>query len=199
MSRIARVTLLFFLIALASGCAKKTLVAMAPDPDGKPGIISVETEAGSVTMETPYQATTVGDVKDQPGAPVQLGKEAVEKIFKEALSVQPQRPFHYLLYFKGETTLTSDSAKLLPDIIATIRKRNSIDISVVGHTDTLGSKEFNTALSHDRAKAVKALLVGQGVEGNTIRTTSHGKENPLIPTGDNVYEPKNRRVEVVVR
>ena len=104
-----------------------------------------------------------------------------------------------LLYFKGETTLTSDSAKLLPDIIATIRKRNSNDISVVGHTDTLGSKEFNTTLSHDRAKAVKALLVGQGVEENSIRTTSHGKENPLIPTGDNVYEPKNRRVEVVVK
>ena len=184
MSRMARFTLLFFLIALASGCAKKTLVAMAPDPDGKPGIITVLNEAGSVTIETPYQATKIGDAKDQPDAPVQLGKEAVEKIFKEALSVQPQRPLHYLLYFKGETTLTSDSAKLLPDIIATIRKR---------------SKDFNTTLSHDRAKAVKALLVGQGVEENSIRTTSHGKENPLIPTGDNVYEPKNRRVEVVVK
>ncbi len=191
--------MLFFLIALANGCARQTLVAMAPDPDGKPGIISVLTEAGSVTLETPYQATTIGDAKDQPDAPVQLGQEAVEKIFQEALSVQPQRPIHYLLYFTGETTLTPDSANLLPDIIATIKERNSADISVVGHTDTLGSKEINIALSHDRAEAVKALLVGEGVEENSIRTTSHGKENPLIPTGDNVYEPKNRRVEVVVR
>ena len=54
-------------------------------------------------------------------------------------------------------------------------------------------------LSSNRAKAVKDLLVKQGAESNDIRTTSHGKENLLIPTGDNVYEPRNRRVEVVVR
>lgn len=199
MSRMARFSLLVLLIALASGCAKKTLVALAPDPDGKIGRVSVENAAGSVTIESPYQATTIGDAKEQPAAPVPLGKEAVEKIFKEALSIQPERPIHYLLYFQEENTLTSASIQLLPEIIAAIQERNANDISVVGHTDTLGTKEYNTALSNDRATAVKDLLVRQGAETNAIRTTSHGKENPLIPTGDNVYEPRNRRVEVVVR
>jgi len=199
MFRMARFSLLVLLIALASGCAKKTMVALAPDPDGKIGRVSVENTAGSVTIESPYQATTVGGAKKQPTAPVLLGKEAVEKIFKEALSIQPERPLHYLLYFKEDTSLTSGSVKLLPDILAAIQDRNSNDISVVGHTDTLGTKGFNTTLSIDRAMAVKDLLVKQGVDPNAIQTTSHGKENPLIPTGDNVYEPRNRRVEVVVR
>lgn len=199
MSRIARFSLLFLLIALISGCAKSMLVALAPDPDGKIGRVSVENAAGSITIEKPYQATTIGDAEEQPAEPVQLGKEAVEKIFKEALSIQPERPLHFLLYFQEENTLTSTSVKLLPEIIAAIRERNSNDISVVGHTDTLGTKEYNTLLSKDRAVTVKDLLVRQGADRNAIRITSHGKENPLIPTGDNVYEPRNRRVEVVVR
>jgi len=199
MNSIARIALLFLLLALTSGCAKKTLVALVPDPDGKTGSISVESAGGSVTIDTSYQATTIGDTKTQPSAPVQMAKETLDTIFKEALSVQPKQPFHFLLYFRQDTTLTPESAKLLPNIIATIQERNSNDISVIGHTDTLGSKEYNTTLSKDRASAVKKLLIKQGAEATAIRTTSHGKENPLIPTADNVSEPRNRRVEVVVR
>ena len=199
MGTMARLALLLLLIALASGCAKRTLVALAPDPDGKTGSLTFGNQAGSVSIDAPYQATYVGDANVRPTAPIDLGKDALDKIFAEALSIQPKRPLHFLLYFKEDITLTSDSAKLLPDIIAAIRERNSTDISVVGHTDTIGNSEYNTVLSRNRAKAVKDLLVKQGAESNDIRTTSHGKENLLIPTGDNVYEPRNRRVEVVVR
>ena len=199
MTGIIRCTLIFLLIFLSSGCAKKTLVALVPDPDGKVGSIIVESEAGNVIIDAPYQATTLADIKEQPAVPVDISKEKLNRMFKEALSIQPQRPLHFLLYFKRDTTLTDTSLKSLPEIIAAISDRKSQDISVVGHTDTLGSEEFNTALSHERAIAVKKLLIEKGAQENAIRTTSHGKENPLIPTGDNVFEPRNRRVEVVVR
>ena len=199
MNSIARLALLLLLITLTSGCAKKMLVALVPDPDGTIGSISVESTAGSVTIDTSYQATTIGDAKAQPSAPENIGKEKLDTIFKEALSIQPKQPIHFLLYFRQDTTLTPDSTKLIPNIMATIKERNANDISVVGHTDTLGSNEYNTALSRDRANSVKKLLVKQGVESSAIRTTSHGKENPLIPTADNVSEHRNRRVEVVVR
>jgi outer membrane protein OmpA-like peptidoglycan-associated protein len=175
------------------------LVALVPDPDGKVGSISVESAAGSVTIDTSYQATTIGDPQKLPSTPAPVTKKKLDKIFKEALSVQPEQPRHFLLYFQEGTVLTDASVRLLPDIIASIKKRNSDDISVIGHTDTLGSKEYNTALSIRRAMAVRTLLIARGTESKAIRTTSHGKENPLIPTGDNVSEPRNRRVEVVVR
>ena len=88
---------------------------------------------------------------------------------------------------------------MLPDIIATIKTRRSEHISVVGHSDTLGDKTYNLDLSKRRALAVKKLLVKKGVDEAFIETTSHGEENPLIKTADNVGNPKNRRVEVVVR
>jgi len=199
MGFLVRLILLLSFISFGSGCANKTLVALAPDPDGKVGALTVTTDAGSVAIDQAYQATTVHDPKEVPTKPAALEKDAVDRMFAEALSIQPKRPEHFLLYFDKETTLNAASQNLIPAILAGIRERGSEDISVIGHTDTVGSAEYNTELSRRRAAAVKELLVGQGVPPDAVRVTSHGKENPLVPTGDNVYEPRNRRVEVDVR
>ena len=74
-----------------------------------------------------------------------------------------------------------------------------MDTSVVGHTDTAGSKEYNYRLSRRRAEAIARLLVAGGVAPDLLEITSHGKDNPVVPTGDNVSEPRNRRVEVTIR
>jgi outer membrane protein OmpA-like peptidoglycan-associated protein len=70
---------------------------------------------------------------------------------------------------------------------------------VVGHTDTVGDKLYNYKLSLKRARALASLLVSKGVDRSILEITSHGKDNPLVPTGDQVSEPRNRRVEVTVR
>jgi len=54
-------------------------------------------------------------------------------------------------------------------------------------------------LSNRRARAVTDLLIEKGIDKDQIETTSHGEENPIVKTEDNVSEPKNRRVEVFVR
>ena len=84
-------------------------------------------------------------------------------------------------------------------MLKTIRDRVPVDISVVGHTDTVGEKEYNYALSLKRAKAVASILHEKGVDPSILDITSHGKDNPLVPTGDQVSEPRNRRVEITVR
>jgi len=181
------------------GCAGKTLVALAPDPDGKVGGVTVHNRAGTVDLDRAYQATVAAAADQAPEAPVQLEREAVQARFAEALASQPLRPVHFLLYFDKDARLTAASNELLEEVTRAIRERNSEDISVIGHTDTVGSSEYNNELSRRRALTVKDLLVGRGVPAGQIRVTSHGKENPLIPTADNVYEPRNRRVEVDVR
>ncbi len=76
---------------------------------------------------------------------------------------------------------------------------NSPYISVIGHTDTAGDNQYNLRLSQNRALAVRRLLIHKGIIPAHIKSTSHGEENPLIKTADNVHEQRNRRVEVVVR
>ncbi len=73
---------------------------------------------------------------------------------------------------------------------------NNYTIVLNGHTDTVGGAEYNFKLSLKRAEAVKAALIKRGVPADVIRTFGFGKTDPAIATGDNVAEPKNRRVEI---
>ncbi|GAM08088.1 outer membrane protein A [Geobacter sp. OR-1] len=195
-----QIPLLVILMLVIAGCASNgTMVVLTPDPDGKTGSAMISNQAGNVELTAPNQATTVSDSSKLPTTPAQMDKEAIARLFADTLSIEPKPPVHYLLYFEKDLTLTSDSSGLLPEILRVIGERASTDISVVGHTDSVGSREYNLTLSRSRANSVRDKLVENGVDANHIKTTSHGKENPLIKTGDNVNEPRNRRVEVVIR
>ena len=176
------------------------MVVLVPDPNGTVGSITVSNQSGSVTMDTANQATTVKGPTTSPSTPVDLEKGTIEKVFSEAIAIQPLPPVHFILYFqKASTALTTESTQLLPAILTAIQERNATDISVVGHTDTAGDKQYNLRLSKRRADVVASRLIEKGVDQKYIQTTSHGEENPIVKTADNVSEPLNRRVEVVVR
>jgi OmpA-OmpF porin, OOP family len=187
----------FFLIA---GCAKKTTVVLLPDPDGRVGQVTVSTDIGSLDISQAREATTVTGRDSRPSPPAILSEAAIAADFSPVLTILPERPVHFILYFTSQTTeLTAASLGTLPKILASITQRNARDISVIGHTDTAGDRQYNLQLSRKRAAAVRSILIEQGVDPDDIHATSHGEENPLIKTADNVHEPRNRRVEVVVR
>ena len=116
------------------------------------------------------------------------------------MAAEPPTPEKFCLYFKsGTTQLNDDSLLLLPEILASIHKRQSCDISVNGHTDRVGSEAYNQDLSLRRALRVQALLIEAGINPAFLSTASHGEGNPLVHTSDNVAEPRNRRVETIIR
>ncbi len=188
------------LLLLLSGCAKKTMVVLLPDPEGKVGHVTVSTDVGSLDITKAREATVVKGREYEPAPPKILSEDEIKAQFSSALEALPVQPVHFILYFKGDSTgLTADSRNTLPTILASIHNRRSQDISVIGHTDTAGSRQYNLQLSRKRASAIKKILIQKGIDSAYIKSTSHGEENPLIKTGDNVHEPRNRRVEVVVR
>jgi outer membrane protein OmpA-like peptidoglycan-associated protein len=83
--------------------------------------------------------------------------------------------------------------------MAAIILRESRDIGIHGHSDRTGSAEKNLDLSLRRAVAVENILLQHGINRGYLEVRSHGEGNPLVPTADGVDEPRNRRVEVVVR
>ncbi|MBT0662888.1 OmpA family protein [Geobacter pelophilus] len=195
-----QIPLIIILLLVIAGCANNgTLVVLAPDSDGKTGAVTVSNQAGTVDIDSPNQVTFVTNSQKSPTPPASISKDTLIALFSEALSIEPKPPVHYLLYFEKDLILTLESARLFPEILQAISDRASSDISVVGHTDSVGSREYNLTLSRNRANSVRDKLVDKGVAANHIKTTSHGKENPLIKTEDNVNEPRNRRVEVVIR
>ncbi len=98
-----------------------------------------------------------------------------------------------------------DSAELDPQARQTVReaaddwrRTGSAQISLVGHTDTSGTSDYNLRLSERRAEAVQSALIAEGVPATSITTTGVGQNDLLVPTGDGVREPENRRVEIFV-
>lgn len=179
---------------------KKNIFVLLPDPDGTVGKIAVTNQGGTQILDKPGYATEVKDVSTLPAPPRPMDEKEIARLFGAALRAQPAPPVTYILYFKtGTADLTEESAQTLPEIFAAIAERNSTDISVVGHSDTVGAKQKNQEISYNRAQRVKDLLVSMGLDPRSVSTESHGEENLLIKTADEVAEPRNRRVEVTVR
>lgn len=197
-----RYCLFLFLFALLflAACSKRNIVVLMEDPDGSQGSVVVSNESGDVVMDKPYQATTIGDRDARPAVPFFMDKEEVDSIFSAAIAGRPEPPIHFILHFKiGSTELAPESENSLTKIMETIGDKGATNISVIGHTDTAGDKAYNLTLSTRRARAVAKLLIRKGVKKEHIDTTSHGERNPIVKTADNVSNPLNRRVEVIVR
>ncbi|SLM28340.1 OmpA/MotB domain protein [Desulfamplus magnetovallimortis] len=197
---------LFITIAITgcimTGCATKidTTVVLLPEPDGSVGEITVSTQANKEILNKSYESARV----EKAGKSVEKGGvlnlDEVQEKFGVALAAQPLPPVVFILYFQsGGTELTDESKALIPDIMESINNRQSTDISVVGHTDRVGTTEKNWQLSMERAGFVVEMLISRGVKESIIEQSSHGESNPIIETEDEVAEPRNRRVEVMVR
>jgi len=73
-----------------------------------------------------------------------------------------------------------------------------LKIQLEGHTDSIGSEEYNMKLSQQRADAVREYLTGQGVPGLTVTAVGLGKADPVTSNDTTAGRQRNRRVEMVV-
>jgi outer membrane protein OmpA-like peptidoglycan-associated protein len=74
----------------------------------------------------------------------------------------------------------------------------SLRLSVEGHTDSVGTDDYNQQLSEKRAEAVRQYLVQQGISGDTIVATGFGKTAPIASNETPEGRQQNRRVELVL-
>ena len=101
-----------------------------------------------------------------------------------------------VLFELDSAQISPDAGKVLQEIADAARDRPGADLVVEGHTDTSGTREHNQALSDARARAVADVLVRQGVARRRIRSEGLGESQLAVQTGDEVREPRNRRVVV---
>ena len=182
---------------------KRDLIVLLPDPDGKVGTITVTTNGGSQVVDKPGYAIEIEDLNKVPIAPKPLNENQINEVFGDALLAQPDlsnRFLLFILYFENDTTkLTHESKGLFSEILKNIKNRKSTEVYVVGHTDLVGTESYNMELSSKRARQVRDLLVSNGIKPGALFVSYYGKSRPLVPTQNEVPEPRNRRVEVLVR
>jgi len=177
----------------------RSLVVLLPDEGGGQGRATVSNQSGSVDLAAEHDATEVA-MNQKPAPPRTFAKGDVNLLFGEVLTSLPAAPQRFVLYFQFDSDeLTEEGRNLVPEILRTVGGRVVPEVDVVGHTDTTGTPQGNVQLGLKRAAVVRELLLRAGLDSSLIDVRSHGEADPLVRTADNVYEPRNRRVEVAVR
>jgi outer membrane protein OmpA-like peptidoglycan-associated protein len=172
-------------------------VILLPNRDGRQSAVIVKRATGEQELSTPYQALELAQGKEQPG---QLNKTDVEQRYGGVLNAQPARPFSYTLYFNSATTdLTPQSRASLNEVRQKIKGFPAAQVTVIGHTDRVGTPESNDALSLKRAGAVREMLIQIGIARDAIEVVGRGEREPLVATPDGRPEERNRRVEIKLR
>jgi len=184
----------------ACGCAPihPALFVVVPGADGHVGKIVVRNGGEPRVIDSAYGAQRLGpDGKLQAE---RLTPEQVREEFGPTLAALPGKPTTFTLYFlEGRDDLTAESRAELDKVFRELKLRPLPDIMVVGHTDTVGGLAYNDRLSLARAQRLREMLVELGIPAVRIEAAGRGKREPLVPTEDNVPEPRNRRVEINVR
>jgi hypothetical protein len=190
-----------FACVLLSGCAaQKSVIVLLPEDGRIPSEVTVVNAQGTQLLNRPWQSVEIAGPHGRPESPIVLDKTAVEGDFGAVLAGLPLPPAHYVVFFKlNSAEILPDSQPLLPVIAKDINDRHPAQLSVVGHTDTVDSAEYNYRLGLLRARAVIKLLASYGAAPANIEISSRGKSDLLIKTPDQTLEPRNRRVEITIR
>jgi outer membrane protein OmpA-like peptidoglycan-associated protein len=129
-----------------------------------------------------------------------LSESAAKSRFGDIIATLPPPPRHFILPFQFDSEeLTDEGRRLVQEVLKVVKNYPSPDVVVTGHTDTTGNARTNVELGLRRANVVRSMLVRTGLSTLMIDVRSHGEAELLVPTGDNVSEPRNRRVEITVR
>ena len=195
---IARLAACALAMPLLACSTSNTFVVLMPDDRSPASAVTIGEGAGAAVLDAPMSGATIDTGGNIRRAVV--SQEEMHKTFGDALAAQPPASVSFTLYFNTATTeVTQDSKATLDALFAEVAGRQAAEVQVTGHTDRVGTDASNDRLSLERAQAVRDMLVQRGLKATFIRAVGRGEREPLVPTPDEQPEPRNRRVEVIVR
>lgn len=139
-----------------------------------------------------YQSTYVA-AKDSITAPVIKLEMEVQPI-----EVGKHYRLHNIYFAFNSADILANSQKVLDEFIVFLNDHPTLQISIEGHTDNVGSDEFNLILSENRAKAVYNYLVNNGIDANRLQYKGFGESNPIATNETEEGRAMNRRTEFVI-
>jgi outer membrane protein OmpA-like peptidoglycan-associated protein len=148
-----------------------------PDRDGD-GIIDPKDSC-------PDEPETKNGYQDEDGCP-----DTVPKEMKDFTGV-----IEGITFATGKDTIRQRSTAKLSKAVTTLKKFPSIRVLISGHTDDVGTDDYNNDLSKRRADAVKAWLVSKGIDAKRIETAGFGKTRPRATGKSKAARAQNRRIE----
>ena len=92
----------------------------------------------------------------------------------------------------------ADPIPVLEEVVRIMKEHPEVRVEIQGHTDNIGSEDYNLKLSEKRAEAVKAYLVKRGIDAGRLETRGYGESRPIDSNDTELGRARNRRIEFVV-
>ncbi|MCW1957764.1 MAG: OmpA family protein [Mycobacterium sp.] len=189
--------------------------AKAPGFDGLAALLKAAGDIGDFRFTVEGGTLTLTgtapsqDVKDAVEAAAQAGWPNMQII--NNITIQGAAPSCDNLQATVDANLAApikfqtESAKLTPDaqqqlagVVSAVKVCPDVKLTVVGHTDNTGTDAINNPLSDDRAKAVAAYLVSQGIPADSVSSQGAGSAEPIADNNTAAGRAQNRRTEIKV-
>jgi len=167
-----------------------------PKPsDGCPAADSDGDGIADVRDQCPAQAEVINGYRDDDGCPDDGG--GGEVVFDDT-SHEIYFPDDQQIQFEqNEADITPDGMKVVEKVAAIMKKHPEIQrAEIEGHASTVGDASYNRILTERRAVAVAQALVSLGVARQRLVAVGYGEFCPVVDSGDEQPEPKNRRVAI---
>lgn len=152
-------------------------------------LISVSCSTTNVTEEAVYESV-VSSVEVSVNDDKNKADEVYDYSSKAIMA-------NAVVYFDfDQYTLSSKSIQTLRSIAQVMEDNEDLEITVSGHADERGTREYNLALGQRRGEAVRDYLLLNGISKNRITVKSYGEEYPLVKGSNESSWAKNRRAEI---
>jgi len=150
-------------------------------------------------------STTPDETADTSGSGATSEESASTADYSNNLSVVPGSQEDLIVnvgdrvFFGYDSAeLDADAQELLQDQVAWLKQYPAVSVTVEGHCDERGTREYNLALGEKRAQAVKNYLLSLGVPSDRVSSISYGKERPaVVGSNDNAWSQNRRSVTLV--
>jgi peptidoglycan-associated lipoprotein len=178
------------------------LSANATDPDGDP--LTYRWSAPSGTFSNPNAPNTTFTAPNQEGnVPVQLDvQDNRGGTASSAITIPVVRreeiAFEDVHFDFDRFNLRPDALKILDDAVAKLQSNPTLNVTIEGHCDAIGTVEYNLALGERRANSVRDYLTSRGIAATRLRTVSYGEERPIADNNTAAGRAMNRRAHLMV-
>jgi outer membrane protein OmpA-like peptidoglycan-associated protein len=207
MKAFQRIVLVFTLIGLlAAGCktlnrTQKGAVIGAAGGGVIGGVIG--RELGNTSVGVLIGAAIGGAVGAKIGNKMDQQAEEMKRVLADAEVKRIGEGI--LVEFKSNVLFGFDSSELtsqaeqnLGQVIPILQKYPNTNVEVIGHTDSVGSAQYNLQLSQRRAGSVGSYLTRNGVSATRVTTVGKGETDPKVPNNTEEGRAENRRVEIII-
>ncbi len=174
-------------------------VVLLPDANGQAGKVEIQSASAKQTLD---QAYARADITRRGQFIVGVQEAATfEQRYARTLAARPAAPESFTLVFESGSAaeLAPDFKAVLDHLLSAVARFPAPEVTVIGHTDRVGSVEDNDRLSIRRAQTVRDKLVQAGIAASIISIAGRGEREPVVATDDGVAQAENRRVEISVR